>query len=140
MTATCLIQEIKSVDLATQRTTESYETMVNTLLDKINEYRSMLDDLNQSMIGLNNHIANKVCGQEEAESVILMARELIRKFKILFRIVKSNSLYRGYKTSLQGLILTVNDFEEYIHDFKFRHDRQAQSEINDILKGFSLVV
>jgi len=140
MTTTCLIKDIQSVEETAQRTVESYESAVNNLLDKINEYRIMLDELNLEMSELNVKIENTVCGQKEARQVIDKAKELVRKFKILFSLAKKNKLYKGYKTSLLDLGLTVNDFEEYMQDFKFRHDNESQTEIEEMLKGFTLVV
>lgn len=140
MTTTCLIQDIQSVEIAAQKTVDSYESMVNDLLDKIIEYRRMLEDLTREMTELNQKIENQVCGQVEARIVVEKARELLKKFRILFSLAKRSKLYRGYKPTLHDLILTVNDFEEYIQDFKFRHDKEAQTEIDELLRGFTLVV
>lgn len=140
MTTTCLIKEMQSVSKATNKTVASYEASVNELLDKLYDYRKSLVELNESIADINKNIEGTVCSPEEAQLVILKARALMKSFRILITKARESELYGGYRSVLHDLILTVEDFEEYMQDFKFRHDREAQDKIQELLKGFTLSV
>jgi hypothetical protein len=138
MTAECIIEDIRTVRTETKQTLESYEQDVNKLLDAINQYRKIFEDLNTRQIDLNSKVRNTVCGFEEATEIVKLSHSLIGEYRRLFAKARGSNFYSGYKSILLELSATVDDFEEYLQDFKFRHDKDSQSEMQGLLKGFTL--
>lgn len=140
METTCLSQEIVVVKSEATTAIESYEDIVNVLLDKINERKRLIESLTNRMDYINSLVKNFVCENDQADKVVLEAKDLIKTLRIFIALTKKSKLYSGYKTSLHSFIEAVNDFEEYMHDFKFRHNEEAQNRIQNLFKGFSLSI
>jgi len=138
MTTDCIIQEIKQVGNKATETIETYEQKVNKLLDKINSYKRAFENIIELILKINNDIGNVVCNQPDSAIIISLSRETIHKLRILLGKAKGHPLYSGYKATLHELSGAVDDFEEHVSDFKFRHDEAAQAEVNDLFRNFSL--
>jgi len=104
----------------------------------MNRYKGIFDDLKVRLEKVNSQIGNVTGNDNQVDEIISISKESIGILRRLIGIAKRSRLYSGYKTSLHELSLTVDDFEEHISDFKFRHDTRSQSRINEILSGFSL--
>jgi len=111
---------------------------VNVILDAINMYRGIFDDLRIKLENINSQIGNTSGNDDQVRILISLSREAIGKLRKLISKAKRNVLFSGYKSSLHDLSTTVDDFEEHISDFKFRHDSKMQSNLSHILSGFSL--
>lgn len=140
MTTECIIQDIKTVNEEAGQTLKSYEHVINVFLDEINKYKSIFDHLARLLSKINSSIGNLVCTSGQAQEIIFLSKVVIGKLRRLIAKAKKAKLYSGYKTSLHDLSAAVDDFEEHISDFKFRHDDAAQERLNELLGSFSLSV
>jgi len=121
MTTISLADNIKSVKDETITTLKTYEETVNDMLDSINKRQGMFDVLTEKLNSINIDVKDFVCEYDEADKVIITARGLIKIMRLLLTFAKKDKLISGYKSYLYKFSETIDDFEEYIHDFKFRH-------------------